>query len=1539
MIPKRNRLFLVVYSCVLASSGFSQAVITTIAGVDLLPAVDGKPALQAPLGGIDKVILDGSGNVYLADEDDNQVAMIGLDGIVHVVAGNGLYGYSGDGGPATAASLQAPTGLALDASENLYISEQLGGRVRRVTKDGIISTFASGLLRPFGLTVDSQGNVYVADAVANRIWKITPSGTRSLYAGDGQSRFFGDGGPALQASFIGPLGIAVDQQDNLYVADALNHRVRKISSDGKISTVAGGGSSTKDGVVATTAVLFPLDVAFDQQGNLYISDYTSSGVKKVTTAQVIHTVSGKSQALFSGDGGPALNASFALPGGIQVDASGNIYVSDRGAHRLREITASDGIINSIAGNGKWRFSNDGIKATTAVLTTPIGVGVDGAGNIYFSDSLSYRVRKISTSGILTTVAGTGEPGASANGPSQQAMLSNPTGLFVDLQGNIYFADSVNALVRKVDTTGIITTVAGNGESRYDGDSGPATSASLSVPTGVWVLPDGTLYIADSQNLRVRKVAPDGKISTFAGNGQPGSGTLGEGNGGPATSAPLHNPLAVAADKAGNLYIADGDLIRRVDSNAIIHTFIEDKDGGGPFGMVFDQDGNLFFADNNNFIKKATPNGVVTTIAGNGKAGFSGDGGPALQASFNNPAFLAFDKSGVLYIGDQSNYRVRALLPAPPPLQVSPPQLSLSGRSTGAPSEPQSIAVSSTVTGVPFTVSVATKDGGNWLSADSTSGATPAQVQFSGDPAQLSPGTYTGIITIKSTISNSQVVTVSFSVGAALPPSLGVDSRELFFSFLQGGNPAGQPLTVSNRGDGTLAFSVTATANTGAQWLSIAQTTGGATPGSPVLLTVTADPTGLTPNTYTGKITVASADTGQQITIPVTLVVNPSPQQIVLSQTGMTFTAVAQGGTVLPQSLGVLNVGSGSMSWMATANTLSGPAWLSLSATSGTVNRPFLDVSFVDVSVDATSLETGTYYGNVQVTAPGASNSPQTVLVVLNVLQPGSNPGPLLRPTGLVFTGVAGASNPGSQNVTVADVAANSVNFGSSVTYVSAGRWITYLPANATVLPDTPTQILVQPDLTTLTPGVLRAALTLLFDDGSIRTVSLLSVVAPPGTAANATVLEPSDRLATGSNGCFPSKLSPVFSQLGSGSSVPTGWPVAIIVKVVDDCGSPLTSGSVVASFSNGDVPISLINLQDGEWSGTWQPRTASTIGVTVYVTAQLPDLNLVGTTQATISLQGNQALPLLNGAPVSAVTGISGPLAPGELVMVTGSALADGQSSSTSMPLPQQLAGATLLMGGRLTPLLYADNGQLVGIVPPDLPVNSSQQILPVRDNTAGVPSPTIIAATQPAVFTEDGSGKGQGLVYVANGGTAADLADPSHPVQSGDTVIIYCAGLGTLDAQGVVTNPVTVTIGGQTAQTSYAGAAVMGSFPPEGAPAILGVSTGLGGLYQIIATIPIGVTSGPAEVIVSSSGQTSQQGVTLVIAGSVAGKVPVITGTDAVGGFPETAQNDWIEIRGTSSTPAIVGPNGMTWDSAPEDASGRMPTQLGGVGVTVRLF
>lgn len=334
------------------------------------------------------------------------------------------------------------------------------------------------------------------------------------------------------------------------------------------------------------------------------------------------------------------------------------------------------VIRTIAGDGTPSFSGDNGPASAARLNNPHGVAVDPAGNIYFTDYGNNRIRKISTTGIITTIAGTGAPGYSGDGgPATAADLYGPRGITADGAGNVYFSDYVNHRIRKITPSGIITTVAGNGFGGFSGDGGPATAAQLKYAWGIAVDGSGNLYIADQNNCRLRKVTPSGIISTIAGTGSCFIG----GDGGPASSALLQYPLGVVCDAAGNIFIADygNNRIRKIDASGTITTIAGSPvygfsgDGGPstasqlyyPMGIGIDDTGNLYICDvNNNRIRKINTAGTINTIAGNGTAGFSGDGGPPLYAQIDRATGVAVSSTGKIYIADNNNNRIRVLEP-------------------------------------------------------------------------------------------------------------------------------------------------------------------------------------------------------------------------------------------------------------------------------------------------------------------------------------------------------------------------------------------------------------------------------------------------------------------------------------------------------------------------------------------------------------------------------------------------------------------------------------------------------------------------------------------------------------------------------------------------------------------------------------------------------------------------------------------------------------------------------------------------------------
>ena len=366
------------------------------------------------------------------------------------------------------------------------------------------------------------------------------------------------------------------------------------------------------------------------------------------TNYIIDTVAGSGETGvlkggYSGDDGPAVQAQLSSPFGVAVDGAGNLYIGDSGNSRIRRVDAT-GTITTVAGTGEEGYSGDGGPAVQARLGTPQGVAVDGDGNLYIAEFGNSRIRRVNGTGTITTVAGTGEHGYSGDGGSAvQAQLYRPRGVAVDGDGNLYIADTVNNRIRRVDTAGKITTVAGTGERGFTGDGGPAISARLRSPHRVAVDGGGNLYFVDADNNRLRRVDPSGTITTVAGSGEPGF--LGEGysgDGGPAVQARLREPHGVAVDSDGNLYIADSGnhAIRRVDAS-----------------------------------------GIITTIAGIGVRGFSGDGGPAVQAQLYRPRGIVVDGNGNLYFADSNNQRIRRLSPPLPITLQAPTGLTATAVST------------------------------------------------------------------------------------------------------------------------------------------------------------------------------------------------------------------------------------------------------------------------------------------------------------------------------------------------------------------------------------------------------------------------------------------------------------------------------------------------------------------------------------------------------------------------------------------------------------------------------------------------------------------------------------------------------------------------------------------------------------------------------------------------------------------------------------------------------------------------------------------
>ena len=537
---------------------------------------DGSPAttknLCHPIG----LAVDTSNVLYIADAGNCRIRKLNAN-TISTVAGNGTCGYSGDNGSAINAEVNVPGGIGVDTSLNLYIYDTNNYAIRKVTKSsGKITTIGGtpqspGFSGDGGLATSAQINagqnlivnaagttVTIADQNNFRIRQFTVGGNISTIAGSGNAGFCGDNGPATSACLYYPQGIAVDASNNYFISDLDNERVRKFTIGGNINTSAGNGSTTDatlvNGIPPTGAVLqYPFAVTADTTGNFYVTD-TNNFVNRelVKSTNVLNTFAGTGVAGYSGDGGQATNAQISYSYGVAKDSLGNVYIADSGNHIVRKVDTT-GKITTFAGiPDRCGYTGDGGAATSAELCNPDGLAIDGSNNLYIADQSNHVVREV-VAGTINTIAGTNRAGFGGDGgPATSAELYNPEGVAVDKAGNVFIADTSNCRVRRVDAvTKIITTFAGNGSCTFTGD-GIAVENSVNAPGGVQVDPNGNVFIADTNNERLRWVDTSGNMTTFAGTGSAAY----NGDGSLATLANLYAPSSIYVDSSGNYTVAD-----------------------------------------------------------------------------------------------------------------------------------------------------------------------------------------------------------------------------------------------------------------------------------------------------------------------------------------------------------------------------------------------------------------------------------------------------------------------------------------------------------------------------------------------------------------------------------------------------------------------------------------------------------------------------------------------------------------------------------------------------------------------------------------------------------------------------------------------------------------------------------------------------------------------------------------------------------------------------------------------------------------------
>ncbi len=677
-----------------AQSNYQPYAFTTLAGGGGYSSneVGGAARFWAPLA----VAVDSAGNVYVADQGNNSIAGVTPAGVVTVLAGQpGVLGSAN--GTGSVARFNAPSGTAVDSSGNVYVADTNNNAIRKVTPAGVVTTLAgqpgsfggadgtgsaARFYSPFGVAVDSAGNIYVADTDNHTIRKVTPAGVVTTIAGLAGSPGSANG-TGSAARFIAPNGVAVDSAGNLYVADTFNHTIRKMTLAGAswvVTTLAGaaGSSGSTDGTNGEARFDEPNGIAVDSAGNLYVAEFANSTIRKLTpdgTNWVVTTIAGRAGSIGSVDGTNG-DARFNITASVAVDSAGNLYVADALNSLIRKMTPAgpNWVVTTLAGTGAGRGNADG-AGLDARFNGPSGVAVDSAKNVYVADQINHTIRKVTPGGVATTLAGLAGYAGGADGTGSDSRFTSPAGVAVDSTGNLYVADAGNSTIRKVTSAGVVTTVAGlAGE--VGSDDGINSQARFYYPLGVALDKAGNLYVADTLGYTIRKITPAGTdwvVTTLAG----WFDHFGFRNG-TGSNALFNTPSSVAVDSTGNIYVADtlNHVVRKVTAGGVVSTFaggagtVGSADGTGttaqfyaPMGVAVDNADNVYVADTyNNTIRKVTPAGVVTTLGG--MAGNIGTAnGTGSDARFSNPAGLAVDGDGNVYVADFYYNTIRKGFPA------------------------------------------------------------------------------------------------------------------------------------------------------------------------------------------------------------------------------------------------------------------------------------------------------------------------------------------------------------------------------------------------------------------------------------------------------------------------------------------------------------------------------------------------------------------------------------------------------------------------------------------------------------------------------------------------------------------------------------------------------------------------------------------------------------------------------------------------------------------------------------------------------------
>ncbi len=791
------------------------------------------------------------------------------------------------------------------------------------------------------------------------------------------------------------------------------------------------------------------------------------------------------------------------------------------------------------------------------------------------------------------------------------------------------------------------------------------------------------------------------------------------------------------------------------------------------------------------------------------------------------------------------------------VQVTPLNLTFNASLNGNPPPAQAVTVvpvDPTMAPLSFSVVVDSGQANSaappWITVNPTTGAAPAGLVVTVNQGSMDVGAYTARIQILDPIGVPTSIPVTLNV-ASTSQQLTVAPAMLNFAALSAtpGN-LNQSLLVSNTGAGSLSFN-TSVVGGNSLFSNVTSSATQTTPGAPALLQVQVNTSGLQEGAYHDTIVLSSSAGTTQI--PVSLFVAGSGPILAVNTTGVLFQATAGGGSTATSNIEILNIGdpSSTVNWNATVVTATN--WLGSVSSSGTATASTPGALMLALTPNATNLTPGQYYAIVQVVDSNSQNSPQYVTAVLNLQPSTATPQFSLAPAGLFFTTDAEEDTPAPQQVQINTSSASGVTFAASATTADGGTWLSVTPSSGTASGQAAGSVTVSVDPTSLTPGIVYSGDVSVSVGTSLQSVNITFVV--PNSASSNARSKPRPR----QSGCTATQVTITETALSNNFAVPSGWPETLTAQLSDDCGVPITSGNVVASFSNNDAPLNLTGDSLGNYSATWQPGAGNN-NMMVTLNAVAGTLQ-AGTSQLYGAITPNQTPPptIAPGGTLNNLNPVVGaPLAPGTIAQVFGSRLATAPVTTNVLPLPPTFNNTYALVGPAHAPLYFLSNGQINIQIPNEATATQQLPIVLSVNNALSLPQMVDIVPATPGVLSAlDGTtppSLQNGAHIIAQHSADYSLVTSAKPAKPGEYLIMYLVGLGATNpsvASGTpapgppslatVTHAPTVTVGSQLATVAFAG-----------------LSPGFVGLYQINFQVPLSAASGQLEVDVTENGVTA---------------------------------------------------------------------------------